>query len=692
MLKNVWKIRKEKDAFTLFEDEIWLLFKKMGFEELNESYNFKINVTPYGSGTKTKQIDVFAKDKDDVFVIECKIGQRSLRKDIAETRDLKDGIEKAIKEHYQERKRVTFIYCTKNIKWSKNDEADAKGTDILVWRDKEISYFKRLAKLIGSSAKYQLFAIIFGKVMLSKPIPGIPTIKGEMGGKVYYLFMIQPKKLLTIACVHHRSPFYIGVTQEDGDIEGNAYQRMLNKGKLRHIDKFITDGGFFANNVIINFTNPPKFISYSKVEGIETGFLELPQYHASAWIVDGQHRLYGYADNPKKSKDMIPVLAFDGLSKDTEGELFVIINKEQKTVDADLLWDLFGDIYENSKDNEKRMYCTISKIIKNLNNGAKSPFHNRIYIPSFNEKEDRLKMAGMCIAIRKAGFVKKTTGLLFREDWEKTENFATRRIETLFNIVKSKLKADWDKGAKGFLCSNEGVAVLIRVFTEIIKYLNYKDPNIINKKTLDEFERESKKLIEPFIDYVDKLGESGRNNLRINATSEGMRGQVANKLMYKIKRYYKDFALNLPPEEYEAKKLVEETELHLRRFIKEKLKEKYNNKWWKQGIPEGVKTYVKKLLEEEIKKAPYKRKEIEDAVEKRLDYTTIGHLKDIIIYSNNWELFKSIFGDTRNVEIKFEGFALYRNVIDHIRKFPDELTKKDSFQALKWVRKCMKLE
>lgn len=696
-LKNAYIVRKTKDISDLFEDEIWLLFQKMGFEELNKGYDFNINIAPKDEDrTKPKQIDVVAKDGKNVFVIECKVRKSptsiSLRKEITDLKDNKRYIERAINSHYGERKKITLLFCTRNIRWSKNDEADAKGAKIIIWKEKEISYFEKLADLIGSSAKYQFFAIIY-KDEEAIESPAIPALKGKMGNNNYYLFMIQPEKLLKIAYVHHRLPIHLqeGYNEE----EGNAYQRMLNKTKLVNINKFITEGGYFANNVIVNLTHPPIFISHNKVEEIETGFLKLPPYYASARVIDGQHRLYGFADNPKKTTDMIPVLAFENLPKEEEGKLFVTINKEQKTVEPNLLWDLYGDIYEDATDDDEQMFYTISKIIKNLNHRGKSPFYDKIYIPSINERKDRITMATFANALKRSYHKKyliKKGGLLYRGTWKKTEGFATVRIETFFNIIKSMLKEDWEKGEKGFTCSNNGVAVLIRILPEVIGYINYKYPGIIDKTNLSEFENKVRRLIKPLIDYLKDIGEKGRDDLRKQTSQEGMREKIADELMYKIKKYYREFAPSLLPEEDQAKKLIEETELHLRKLISTKLKEKYGGKWWKQGIPEGVKRYATERLKEEIEKAPWKKEEIEKDLERRMELITIGHLKDIIVCSNNWKLFEPIFQSKKETENNFGGFIDYRNGIYHIREFPDEIVKKKSFLSMMWIRKCIGLE
>ena len=127
-------LHKKKRIGDSFEDEVWVLFKDMGFTELNKG-KLRIDVTPHDAKRKkTKQIDVFAKAEKDVFVIECKakemLGSKSLAKDIAEIKDLKNRIKRVIREHYEQNDlRITFVICTTNIDVSENDEADAKGAD-----------------------------------------------------------------------------------------------------------------------------------------------------------------------------------------------------------------------------------------------------------------------------------------------------------------------------------------------------------------------------------------------------------------------------------------------------------------------------------------------------------------------------------------------------------------------------------
>ena len=84
------------------------------------------------------------------------------------------------------------------------------------------------------------------ELISDKPIT-IPALKGKMGGKDYYLFSIEPSTLLKIGFVLHRTKV--------NDSMAPTYQRLLVPKRLKSITKFIDDGGYFPNSIIINFSD-----------------------------------------------------------------------------------------------------------------------------------------------------------------------------------------------------------------------------------------------------------------------------------------------------------------------------------------------------------------------------------------------------------------------------------------------------
>jgi len=299
-LKRSVKLFKEKQIDELTEDEVWVLFRNMGFTEMNKDRNFKIQAGPI-----EKQIDVFAKDGNNVFVVECKAqsekGPRSLRKDIHEILDLRVDITKSIRNYYRERKiKVSFLLVTQNILWSPKDEELARQKGLFFWKESNLQGYANLTKQQGEEARFQMYSILFsGRKIKQLEDIEVPAMKGGMGRKKYYVFVIQPEKLLNgVAYVHRRE-------ETNPEEVSKAYQRMLKKSRLERIREYIDDeGGFFPNNIILNFTQKPTFESFGpKAEfgDIAYGMLKFPPYYGSAWIIDGQHRLHGYSKSRKKS-------------------------------------------------------------------------------------------------------------------------------------------------------------------------------------------------------------------------------------------------------------------------------------------------------------------------------------------------------------------------------------------------------
>ena len=72
---------------------------------------------------------------------------------------------------------------------------------------------------------------------------------------------------------------------------------------------------------------------------MEFGCLSFPGTFRSCWIIDGQHRLYGLSRSTTKNLIM-PFIALEGTKLPDQAKLFLDINKNQKPVPPDLVWDL----------------------------------------------------------------------------------------------------------------------------------------------------------------------------------------------------------------------------------------------------------------------------------------------------------------------------------------------------------------
>lgn len=388
-LKNRVILRREKECDELLEDEVWLLFKDMGFIEMNKDRNFKIQAGPI-----KKQIDIFAKDGNNIFVIKCKAqseeGPKSLRKDIHGILNLRKDVIESIQKKYKTKLRISFLLVTKNIVWSSTDEKLAtvnRKHRFFFWKEAELEAYTNLTNQLGKSAKFQLYSILFfGKKSYELGDIEVPAIYGGKGREKYYSFIIQPEKLLQVSYVHRRE-------RSNPEEVSGTYQRMIKKTRLNKICEFIEKGGFFPNNIVLNFTQEPMFEKKDKVGDITYGILKFPPYYGSAWIIDGQHRLYGYSETEKRATETVPVVAFVKLKDLQQATFFVEINREQKAISSNLLWDLYPDIYHDVKEEKYQILRAISLLVKRLNSEPDSPLYKHINIPSV-PAEARIVRAG----------------------------------------------------------------------------------------------------------------------------------------------------------------------------------------------------------------------------------------------------------------------------------------------------------
>ena len=512
--KRSVKLYKKKGVDELLEDEVWLLFKNVGFTEMNKDRNFKIKAGPI-----EKQIDVFAKDGNNIFVIECKAqsekGPRSLRKDIHEILNLRNDITQSIRKHYGKKLRVSFLLVTKNMTWNSKDEklaSENRKYGFFFWKETDLEAYTNLTNQLGESARFQMYAILFsGKEVTEIGDIEVPAIYGGKGKNKYYSFIIQPEKLLRVAYVHRR--------EESNSAEvSETYQRMVKKSKLEKICKFINRPGFFPNNIIINFTKEPKFERKNKVGDIVYGILKFPRYYGSAWVIDGQHRLFGYSETKKKATDTLPVVAFVKLKPVQQARLFVDINKEQTPVTSNLLWDLYPDIYSDVEEEEYQILRAISLVMKQLNSQSDSPLHKHIYIPSVPRGPKgvtNLTMASVCEGLRENRLIDKEEGLLYKENYKDTVNFASKIIKAYFEVIAKSFPEDWKKGNKGLLRTNIGIRIFLVILRQLIRYLKYQGlENVYTKQDLKDFKSKVEKIVGRVLTKLKGMTGEERDKIR----------------------------------------------------------------------------------------------------------------------------------------------------------------------------------
>ena len=134
--------------------------------------------------------------------------------------------------------------------------------------------------------------------------------------------------------------------------------------------------------------------------------LTIPNAYCIAYIIDGQHRVYGYAGSKYKDSNTIPVVAFDGLPSDEQLRIFMDINEHQKAVSPSLRLDLNEDLNWDSPYLNSRLKALRSSIIKQLGRDNSSVLARKIAI---GEDTAKLQLKPFDTALSKSSLLPKAT-------------------------------------------------------------------------------------------------------------------------------------------------------------------------------------------------------------------------------------------------------------------------------------------
>lgn len=605
--KKTVRVRRLKPVGLRLEDELWTLFARLGFEQLNHGHNFKIPIGSPESGVPPKQIDVFAMDSETTFVIECKASEsrttKSLSKDLNETRGLQNSIRSAIRETFPSRLRVCFVYASRNIRWSRQDLARARDNQISILRDKQIDYYRKLVDIIGPAARHQLQADLLAGSSVSGLNATVPALRGTFGGQHFYQFVIEPDHLLKLAYVSHR-------TKIDANALG-TYQRILRKSRLKNIANHINDtGGVFPTNIVVNFRGQRrlKFDASGPIENNPTvlGTLHLPNTYKSAYVIDGQHRLYGFALSERPERGRIPVLAFENLQPEEEVKMFVDINSKQVKVPRSLLVELEPEIIQQDATPTELLRRTHSKLAVDLSESDESPLWDRVaseWETSNATRPITLPQLAQAIAgSQLIGSVRNGMlypGPLFRTDWPITEKRAIESIEKFLSLFAEEASEQWDKERSegGFLCTNLGIASLLRLFNAILEHKQSTNPNLeLHRLTPDAIVGTASDLILPLLEWFNSAVESDMAVFRGHYGS-GAPIAYGYSLMQIVNETYSEFSpagLTEHIQAYSSENVnaaqtsVSYIEDTIRKTTIGVLESIYGRDWWTEGVPSSI--------------------------------------------------------------------------------------------------------
>lgn len=518
------KVRKQKKISELFENKVWLMLFSMGYTVMNKNSEFVIE---YDGPNHTKQIDVFAYDGETALVVECKAADKpgttkDFKTELESLKGIRDGVRGQIFNHFGRGTKVKFIFATKNYVLGEADKQRIKDFGFAHFDEDAVAYYTNLAQHLGTSSKYQLLGSLFANTKIDNMDDCVPAIMGKMGGHTYYAFSIEPERLLKIGYVLHRSDANKSMMP--------TYQRIIKKNRLNKVREFVDEGGFFPNSIVISVDTPQGLRFDNKGgDGIaKLGILHLPKKYRSAYIIDGQHRLYGYSDSPYASTNTIPVVAFENLKRAEQVKLFMEINENQKAVPKNLRNTLSIDLLWESKSYSERRRALRLRIAELLGERKTSPLYGHVLVGE-NKKdlvrcvtmetiERGLKASGLTTTFNKDNCVEGKVGFLdsSNPDNEDTLIALLPFVEEYLQYFKARLYEEWEAGEEnqGLLTNNTGIYALLRVLGDILSYVAKQDIDLPVSNKYSEYHPLISNMLDGIVAFYKNMDSDLRAEIR----------------------------------------------------------------------------------------------------------------------------------------------------------------------------------
>lgn len=522
---------------------------------------------------------------------------------------------------------------------------------------------KSLYRTIGPVARFQIVRDLL-KSLDEHEIPGqwtgdkvgritLPALRTELPKSVtVFSFFMRAHDLLELAYVSRletRSP--------------GAYQRLLKKDKLNQIAEFLADGGYFKNNIIVGLDYRPYFrrTSDAKQHLYEAlpGYVTLKRIPASLWVVDGQHRLFGFTRGSDQARQTaVPVIAIlDSGDTSDQARTFVDINKNQTPISPDVLWALYSEVQPDSDEG------AISLIVRRL--AQTGVFKDNIFVPDFSPRPRssyNIYMNNLCSGILDRKLLAPKNPCSLAQLKGGTPSFdaicvsAVNIINDFFTLAVSAANKADKRWVDGFILTNNGANILMRVLAETLRLFAGNYPK----------QRVRQLLNQPLIAFFRK-NAAKVDDLRLGSSSEAGRSRVAIDIIAEIHKTNTAFGAALLEEHKKSIRVshpyvvLEELEEKLRRFIEKTLKSVAGAKWVDE-LPRDVKALAEDRMKKNQNLWPWGRRRYP----KLLDFVDFNDYAKII--NSKWLLFQKAFKAKEMILGKLQELDPIRKDIAHPRK------------------------
>lgn len=171
-------------------------------------------------------------------------------------------------------------------------------------------------------------------------------------GNHRFYTLTMPTDVLAACC--------FATSREEDPIAG--FQRVLDERRAQEIADYMDLGfGTIPSSIILSAQPEADMKDVGRGKTLEFTFSP-----HSFLIIDGQHRVFGFSK--AKTKLRVPVVIYNGLTKQQESKLFIDINTKQRPVSNELLLDI-----KKLADSENSEEALLRELFDTFNTDGESP-------------------------------------------------------------------------------------------------------------------------------------------------------------------------------------------------------------------------------------------------------------------------------------------------------------------------------
>ncbi|MGA2438909.1 MAG: DGQHR domain-containing protein [Acidobacteriaceae bacterium] len=443
------------------------LFERAGFESLpNSSTTKEFEVTVH---EKTRPLDLWARDKTlGVTIVGSNKAGKIAGGFSAHISDLKLLAAAAHAD-------ATILTMT-GYEVDASEIKAAKAAGVCVWTDNELAYYDALTDAIRDYARYEIINSLGLTTKEDKTTVNVVAIRIKQptssSPTELFMFSMSPERLLKTCCLFRRA---IG--------NAEAYQRMVSKKRLPGIRKFVSKyDALLPTNIVVSLDETKVSVyeleKSAKIENLTskaltltTGahdlvVLSIPLAYGTMELLDGQHRLFGFAETPIATRQEfnLAVVGVKGLSKKQKQNTFVAINDNSRRMDPNLVAYLQYEKDDSICQKDSKLMAI--RVAVDL--AQRSPFKKKLRVLDLGKQTLTLKgVSGYDLK----GLVGPKGELRNVFPTNTPADYVTY-LANYFSLVRTTFKDEWDTPSEYVIATNRGVTA----FLKLLKSMLANDP------------------------------------------------------------------------------------------------------------------------------------------------------------------------------------------------------------------------